>query len=87
MLPLDARCIGVSHPISLAVKGSGNEGKGFVRVEAFWFDEAKPRKETGDFYYRVRWIPMHYVALLLHLTVCGGILRDRRSMIRVGRTT
>lgn len=27
--------------------------RGFVRVEAFWVDEAKPRKETGDFYYKV----------------------------------
>lgn len=53
-LPLDARVLGVSHPVLLSVKDKQGRSRGFLRVEAFWVDEAKPRKETGEFYYRVR---------------------------------
>ena len=53
-LPLDARVIGVSHPVVLSVKDAHGHNRGFLRVETFWMDEAKPRKERGEFYYRVR---------------------------------
>lgn len=52
-LPLDARVVGVSHPVLLSVKDKQGRNRGFLRVETFWLDEAKPRKDTGEFYYKV----------------------------------
>lgn len=52
-LPLDARVLGVSHPVLLSVKDKQGRSRGFLRVEAFWLDEAKPKKEIGEFYYKV----------------------------------
>lgn len=52
-LPLDARVVGLSHPVLLSVKDKQGRSRGFLRVETFWLDEAKPRKETGEFYYKV----------------------------------
>lgn len=55
-MPLDARVLSVSHPVLLSVKDKQGRSRGFIRIEAFWVDEAKPRKETGEFYYKV-WHP------------------------------
>eukprot|EP00904_Undaria_pinnatifida_P008907 jgi/Undpi1/5146/HiC_scaffold_19.g08497.m1 len=52
-LSLDARVVGASRPVLLSVKDKQGRSRGFLRVEAFWVDEAKPRKDIGEFYYRV----------------------------------
>lgn len=64
-LPLDARVVGVSHPVLLSVKDRQGRSRGFLRVETFWLDEAKPRKETGEFYYKVcTYVPYSRVCML-----------------------
>lgn len=53
ILPLDARFVGGNRSVLLRLADTKKRKRGFARVEAFWVDEAKPRKETGDFYYKV----------------------------------
>lgn len=53
VLPLDTRFVGGNREVVLKLRDPDKRNRGFVRVEAFWVDEAKPRKETGDFYYKV----------------------------------
>ncbi|CAN0366229.1 unnamed protein product [Pylaiella littoralis] len=67
-LPLDVRVVGVSHPVLLSVKDKQGRSRGFLRVEAFWLDEAKPRKETGEFYYKV----VHPSGVSLRELPCTG---------------
>eukprot|EP00752_Nemacystus_decipiens_P005964 g5386.t1 len=67
-LPLDARVVGVSHPVLLSVKDKQGRSRGFLRVETFWLDEAKPRKETGEFYYKV----VHPCGVSLRNEPCTG---------------
>ncbi|CAM9171242.1 unnamed protein product [Ectocarpus sp. 12 AP-2014] len=67
-LPLDARVVGVSHPVLLSVKDKQGRNRGFLRVETFWLDEAKPRKEVGEFYYKV----VHPCGVHLRNQPCTG---------------
>lgn len=52
-MPLDARFVGGNREVALKLLDPDKQNRGFVRIEAFWVDEAKPRKESGDFYYKV----------------------------------
>eukprot|EP00903_Cladosiphon_okamuranus_P018091 g16649.t1 len=80
-LPLDARVVGVSHPVLLSVKDKQGRSRGFLRVETFWLDEAKPRKETGEFYYKVvhprgvslREAPSTGADRTVHVLGCGEV--------------
>ena len=60
--------VGVSHPVLLSVKDKQGRSRGFLRVETFWLDEAKPRKETGEFYYKV--CLCMYVCHVIHVVSC-----------------
>ncbi|CAM9215521.1 unnamed protein product [Phaeothamnion confervicola] len=60
ILPLDPRFI-CQREVALELLNKDKQIRGVVRIEAFWVDEARPKKETGEFYYKV--VYQHGVAL------------------------
>ncbi|CAM9651816.1 unnamed protein product, partial [Hapterophycus canaliculatus] len=91
-LPLDARVVGVSHPVLLSVKDKQGRNRGFLRVETFWLDEAKPRKEIGEFYYKVvhpcgvslRNEPFAGADRTVHVLGCGEVFVASERQWHVG---
>lgn len=73
VLPLDSRFLAGNHTVLLKLSDARGRTRGFVRVEAFWVDEAKPRRETGEFYFRVGGRPPDDgVRMELVATLCAG---------------